>query len=81
MRNEYQNNLIAKQSPERQEFIRKQTSIYTKETDILYQDMFMAYDGMCYRCNADVIKIESERGNDGSKLVTGCPKCMRSYCD
>jgi len=35
----------------------------------------------CYFCKGDVIKKELERGNDGSKIVTGCPYCSHSFVD
>jgi hypothetical protein len=42
---------------------------------------FMPNDGRCYRCNRDIIPELLRKGEDGSKLVTGCPLCFRSYCD
>jgi uncharacterized protein with PIN domain len=42
---------------------------------------FMPSNGRCWKCKEDIIKILIERGEDGTSLVTGCPKCNRSYCD
>lgn len=34
----------------------------------------------CYRCNRDIyLKISVEKA--GSRLITGCPYCHRTYCD
>lgn len=42
---------------------------------------FMPDDGICYRCRKDIIPSLIEAGNDGTRHVTGCPLCYRSYCD
>lgn len=63
---------------ERTAFIEKQKQAFS---DWMKGDMFMPKDGKCYHCKGDVIQREIERGNDGSQGVTGCPICMRSYCD
>jgi len=42
---------------------------------------FMPSNGMCYKCGSDIVSALIERGENGSKLVTGCPICHRTYCD
>ena len=44
-------------------------------------NIFMSKDGICRSCDRYIIDEEIKRGNDGSKMVTGCPLCSRSYCD
>lgn len=78
MISEYQKEKISKLPKERKDFIEKQISIHPD--GMLKNDCFMPTDGYCYHCNADLIKYELEHKNDGSKLVTGCHKCHRSYC-
>lgn len=43
--------------------------------------LFMPIDGICWSCRGDVIEAEIADGNDGSRLVTGCRLCLRTYCD
>jgi hypothetical protein len=78
MISEYQLKIIADLPKERQDFIRKQLTVFG---GFMEGDMFMAADGYCYYCKADLIKHEIENGNDGSYGVTGCFNCHRSYCD
>lgn len=61
---------------DRQDFIREQEALCDRKG----APFFMPRD-RCWNCGADVISTLIERGQDGSKLVTGCPCCMRSYCD
>jgi hypothetical protein len=63
----------------RKEFMEKQSQ--SVKEGWMKGHYFMPHDGYCYSCRADVVKLELERGNDGSGLVTGCPKCHTSYCD
>ena len=59
----------------------------TKEEFIKNQNanppVFIFRDGKCWswKCKADVIEEEIKRGNDGTRRVTGCPVCYRSFCD
>lgn len=76
--NEHQLKVIASLPKEKQEFIKKQLTVFT---DWMIGNMFMPCDGKCYHCNSDVIEFEIQNGNDGSKAVTGCHYCHRSYCD
>lgn len=39
---------------------------------------FAPADGHCYSCRRQIY-VEGMR--DGSRLVTGCPWCARSYCE
>lgn len=75
---DYQKEIISKLPPERKEFMEKQTHAFT---DWMEGDYFMSNDGYCWKCKKDVIKYEIEKGNDGSKGVTGCHFCHISYCD
>lgn len=76
--NEHQLKIIAGLPKEKKDFIEKQLKVFT---DWMTGDMFMPVDGICYHCKCDIIKLEIERGNDGSRGVTGCRNCFRSYCD
>ena len=40
---------------------------------------FAPYSGICYSCRADLIEYFGDRWS--TAIVTGCPKCHRSYCD
>jgi hypothetical protein len=64
-------------------FLAKQEAVFKQITKGSFgtTKMFMGSDGICFSCNVDIIPREIERGNDGSKLVTGCPLCFRTYCD
>jgi len=66
-----------------EEFLRKQEKTFKKVTEGSFGDekMFMSTTGACWRCNKNIISKEIEKGNDGSKLVTGCPLCNISYCN
>lgn len=35
----------------------------------------------CPTCRCDVLQRLIQRGEDGTVLVTGCPSCLRSWCD
>lgn len=35
----------------------------------------------CPSCGCDVVHRLVQQGKDGTTLVTGCPSCMRSWCD
>jgi hypothetical protein len=59
---------------ERAEFIRRQT--------VRSGMSFVAKDGLCFKCQGDVIAHHIKKGNDGStESVTGCPFCLRTFCD
>jgi len=77
---EYQQKVIASLPKEKRDFIEKQLKIF-KGQGFMDGQMFLPSDGLCYHCKRDVIKYEIEKGNDGSKSVTGCPFCFKSYCD
>ena len=62
---------------DREQFIKNQDK-YCKDNKAPF---FMPRSGLCYSCRKDIIPREIERGNNGSDLVTGCPLCLRSYCD
>lgn len=64
----------------RNEFIKRQKEII-QDGSFMQGSMFMPNDGYCYHCRGDVLQEEINRGNDGSKLVTGCMFCYRSYCE
>jgi len=40
---------------------------------------FMPHDGICYKCDRDVVIGHEESFAAGS--MTGCPRCGESYCD
>ena len=61
----------------KEQFIQNQEK-YCKENNAPF---FMSRSGVCNCCRRNIIPILIEKGNDGSKLVTGCPLCHRSYCD
>jgi len=43
---------------------------------------FVAKDGLCFKCQRDVIAHHVQNRNDGSKdAVTGCPFRHRTFCD
>lgn len=64
------------------DFIKKQIVACKEATDgFLYSRMFMPESGVCWGCHKNIIDKETEKGNDGSKMVTGCPHCYRSYVD
>ena len=58
---------------------------------------FAPYDGVCYRCHQNIYEkhdaVDTETlkhgrpytgisvEEAGSKLITGCPHCNRSFCD
>ena len=62
----------------RQEAIKAQRD-YCDKHDVPH---FAPFDGICYSCGAN---IYSERGisveEAGSRLITGCPFCRRTYVD
>ena len=70
---------MSKDEITREKFIENQKQ-YCKETGAPF---FMPGDGYCWRCEKDIIPALIEKGEDGTKLVTGCPLigCWRSYCD
>lgn len=80
MISEYQQKIIDNLPEERRLFMEKQKNAFP---GFMEGNYFMGNDGYCYRgnCRADVIKHEMENGNDGSRGVTGCHHCHRSYCD
>jgi hypothetical protein len=67
----------------KEQFLENQKECFKKLTKGTFGSakMFMPDDGICYRCNRDIIPIEIKKGNNGSELVTGCPLCFMSYCD
>lgn len=77
---EHQQKVIDSLPEDRRQFMEKQKNAFTNRMSGNY---FMGNDGYCYmgNCKADVIKYQIENGNDGSKGVTGCHSCHRSYCD
>lgn len=59
---------------ERAEFVQRQAERYGM--------CFVDKDGLCFKCQRDVIAHHVQNGNDGSKeAVTGCPFCYRTFCD
>lgn len=40
---------------------------------------FAPDSGICWSCHRQI--YDPNGGHDGTSLVTGCPWCMRSYCD
>jgi hypothetical protein len=80
MLNEYQKSKIASLSEEKRKFIEKQLLVF-KGQGFMDGDMFLPSDGKCYYCGKDVIDYEISNGNDGSKSVTGCHFCHKSYCE
>ena len=67
---------------EKKEFIEKQAKTCTEHPSWGFTSrMFMHESGYCWSCNGNIIKKEIQKGNDGSKTVTGCPLCFKSYCD
>ncbi len=71
-----------KKKERKDKFIEKQAKTCTEHPSWSFSSrMFMSEDGYCYSCNKYIIDKEIEKGNDGSKMVTGCPLCSRSYCD
>jgi len=78
MINEYQRKVINNLPKERKDFVEKQLTVFDSW---MKGDMFMPNNGYCYYCKYDIIKHELEKGNDGSKGVTGCPNCCKSFCD
>lgn len=56
----------------REELIKAQIE-YAKKTNA---PMFAPKNGRCFSCGQDIV-------NDrwATELITGCPKCHRSYCD
>jgi hypothetical protein len=68
---------------QRQKFLMIQAECFATQTKKQFGDarMFMPQNGICWKCFADVVEIELSRGNDGSRLVTGCPNCLRTFCD
>jgi hypothetical protein len=61
----------------RKDFIENQKK-YCKENGAPF---FMPEDGFCYSCRRDIIPALIGKDKDGTKLITGCPLCFRSYCD
>lgn len=57
---------------ERQKLIEAQKDLAKK----INAPMFAPSDGICNSCNADIVNEKW-----ASELITGCPKCHRSYCD
>lgn len=50
---------------------------YCKVNELPY---FAPDDGICWHCGENIYKyIRFEKAS--SELITGCPFCMRSYCD
>lgn len=78
MLTDYQIKVINNIPKERKEFMEKQRNAFE---GWMKGSFFMPCDGYCFHCKGDVIKYEMENGNDGSKGVTGCHYCHRSYCD
>jgi len=76
--NEYQEKKLNSLPQHKQDFINKQLQVFDSW---MKGKMFMSFNGKCYHCGVDIIEHEIKKGNDGSKGVTGCPSCHRSYCD
>ena len=68
-------NYIASEE-DRQTFIVEQEATCAR----LHAPFFMPRNS-CWHCGKDVVSVLIALGKDGSDLVTGCPYCMRSYCD
>lgn len=62
--------------PDREFFLRKQRELCGSKG----YPFFMPRDGYC-GCGRDIVEGETEDGNDGGMLVTGCPYCGKSYCE
>jgi hypothetical protein len=60
-----------------EEFIKKQWKLYEEKG----LPFFMSSNGICPGCGQDCIAQEIAHGNDGSKSVTGCHVCCKSFCD
>lgn len=41
--------------------------------------LFMPGNGRCWHCGCDLVQALGDRLR--TELFTGCPKCLRSYCD
>jgi hypothetical protein len=63
----------------REEFLKNQHELCGLNDE--KKPFFMPGNGICWSCHKDIIPRLIEKGEDGTKLVTGCPICMRSYCD
>ena len=55
----------------RDEFMKNQNKLYP---------CFMEHNGHCLYCGADIAEHLANIGENGTKLVTGCYKCNRSFC-
>ena len=75
---DYQQKIIDNLPGERKEFMNKQKNSFDGWMKGSY---FMSNDGYCWKCKKDNIKYEIEKGNDGSRGVTGCAFCHISYCE
>lgn len=78
MLNDYKKKVISSLPKIKQDFIEKQLQVFS---GFMKGNMFLPCDGKCYRCDHDVLTDEINRGNDGSKGVTGCSNCKVSYCE
>ncbi len=44
--------------------------------------LFMPRDGWCNECCRDIVwKLRFDYGKPFPMLVTGCPRCNKTYCD
>ncbi len=59
----------------RRRFIGNQKAIFNQT------HMFMSPNGYCEYCRRYIVDVLLSKGNDGTKLVTGCPLCHASFCD
>ena len=78
MLSEHQKKIFKSLPKEKREFIKKQLNSFD---GWMNGDMFIPVDGICFYCKTDIINLEIKKGNNGSKGVTGCDNCFKSYCD
>ena len=64
-----------------EEAMRKRAMFMRNQRAITYAPVFMLESGFCEYCGKYMIDKLLEKGNDGTKLVTGCPLCRASFCD
>lgn len=51
---------------------------YCKEKGLPH---FAPGSGICFSCRQNIYEHKATREMAGSSLITGCPFCLRSYCD
>jgi len=73
--------MIKPKMNDRDSFLKKQTLRFKELWTGNYKDGDMFMFKTCHNCRIDVVGAELRKGNDGSKLVTGCPGCPRSWCE